>query len=144
MDETEKGWYVTWIDEESIEDRVKREKKDKMAKDDEERLKVGIRMEDFPSVKKCSLETSLNFVKVTSQATELHTTTLLLQRRHRLISLQAKSELDACRHLILKGDFLFLKIFLFKTPCNQLLIKILSTVPALVLGGRNYKKFSRL
>jgi DNA/RNA-binding protein KIN17 len=47
IDETEKGWYITWKmkDQETLDREAKEAKKNKMAKDDEERIKEYIDMQ---------------------------------------------------------------------------------------------------
>ena len=67
IDETEKGWYVTWVekDQETLERERKAAKKDRMTKDDEERVREYIDAQ----VEKAKAQSSLNESEF--EATEL-------------------------------------------------------------------------
>jgi len=76
IDETEKGWYITWKekDQETLDREARESKKNKMAKDDEERIKEYIEVQIEKAKQESNLDDELgatNLLKAEDETLKL-------------------------------------------------------------------------
>eukprot|EP00088_Acartia_fossae_P005614 TRINITY_DN12535_c0_g2_i3.p1 TRINITY_DN12535_c0_g2~~TRINITY_DN12535_c0_g2_i3.p1 ORF type:complete len:396 (-),score=129.46 TRINITY_DN12535_c0_g2_i3:21-1208(-) len=81
VDETEKGWFVTWIEKdfETMEHEKKLAKKDKLAKDDDERVREYI-------------DAQIEKAKAEEKNTEVHEATELMKAEDEVVKLDLKMQ----------------------------------------------------